>query len=224
MKIIFRWTCGNLSGYGLECLRISLRQVKKLFPGAPRVVCYNGDGRLDVDCEDIVYQQGDWVGPAWKLATPRLLMDGFEVYIDSDVVFLEKIPLELWQPSWGFISWDRFAAYGNYGTYLPQDYCVNSGLFGLPPGFEFDELVQKYLPREWKFVQIAEENKKHCLDEQGLVAYVFYKYLPHWVIPNQVLGFCVQKWKYKKIVHFIGLNRRERHPAFEKFLQEYEGV
>lgn len=225
MKMLFRWTFGITMPAGLECLKISLRQVKKFFPDAYRVVCYNGNGKLDVDCDEVIYQKGEgWVGTAWKFGTPRLLPDGFEIYLDNDLVFLEKIPLEKWQPWWGFACEDIMTIHGAYQHKLPPGYSFNSGLFGLPPGFEFDELVKKHKPDKWvahRPVEGTLDIEYHCEDEQGLVGYIFYKYLPHWLLGNKMVAYLQGPYYDRTVLHFVGLNKLKFHQAFNEFRQKY---
>lgn len=92
---------------------------------------------------------------------PRIRPEVHEIFIDHDVVLLDKLPQieEFLSSDETFLYSQSFWPEGLYGTFkdrVPRGFGLNSGLFGLPPGFRFDLSIVE----EWK----------DDLDEQGFVA------------------------------------------------------
>lgn len=162
-------------------LEESIRLFKKLYPEFDLIVCYNeiSKERLPKDIE-FFFQTHDCcsipVKPksinAWKLFPPRLRIDSHEIFIDNDMIICGRIP-QITE----FLSAKRPFCYGNYderpfpyGSFAklftktsgPQ-FKLNSGIFGLPPGYDFEKDLVYNIERsqlsEWGY-----------FDEQGLVA------------------------------------------------------
>lgn len=169
-KPLVRWTAGPpRSKFDDAILRSSILNFKCLYGDRfDQVLCVNGRDGLDLGSLgfDIVRQfpvEGSpkpW-GVAWKLYPPRLRPNAHEIFIDHDVVLLDKLPQieEFLSSEEAFLYSQSFWPDGLYGSFrdqVPDGFGLNSGLFGLPPGFSFDLSMVD----EWK----------EDLDEQGFVA------------------------------------------------------
>lgn len=211
---------------GFKCLSISIANFLKLYD-AEAVVCYNGLNREQTaDVESIgvrCINQNDYkncigippIGVAWKLYPPRLSPNTHELFIDNDLIVEERIE-----------EIDRFLAgdmtlllqettrhYGRFERHVPPDYCINSGVFGVPPGFPFGNYINFYTS-SW------EENCGHASrtwDEQGLVAAILLSYKRSVIIPHTTITNCEKKYTPSKGMHFIGLNRRTFHTPFADY-------
>ena len=181
MRPLARWTIGNVKNEGFEMLKESVRLFKMIYPEFDCVVCYNeiSKERLPKDTE-LFFQTHDCcaipVKPksinAWKLFPPRLRINSHEIFLDNDVVICGRIP-QITE----FLAGERPLCYGchderpfPYGSFaklfknsnIPQ-FKLNSGIFGLPPGYDFEkdliDNIERLRLSEWGY-----------FDEQGLVA------------------------------------------------------
>jgi hypothetical protein len=205
MKPLVRWTVGEVSKEGLDCLGVSIRCWKRLFPQFDTVICYNGIDpdrltRFGVELLDqslhVTSHPVSPRGPAWILYPPRLRPDSHEIFIDNDLVVYNSLP----QINDFLCGSHRLftQAYGrNYGVYeseVPQGVYINSGLFGLPPGFVF-----RGEEKEWE--------THYC--EQGYVASQWQR--GDVIIPMKDITVAHWEHRHKYLrgaygTHFIGLN------------------
>lgn len=100
-------------------------------------------------------------GVAWKLYPPRLRPETHEIFIDHDVVLTKRLPqIDLFlSRADAFLYSESPSGARNYGRFdalVERGFRMNSGLFGVPPGFRFDFS----LVGEWR----------DYFDEQGFVA------------------------------------------------------
>lgn len=174
-------------------------------------------------------------GSFWKLCPPRLDIDSYEIVADNDVI-IQKRPDEIeifLEKNKVLISEDNLMAFGKYTKYIKSKKFYNSGLFGLPPEFDFKKLLIK----KWE-----ETNKMQPLmsrDEQGLIVATLldFNFIE---IPKEKTclvfsegqgkmskydhftenGFETQKINFiefepckldREIFHFLGANREEAH-------------
>lgn len=166
MKKIARWTIGPVSSLGIEILLESLKFFSRVYPEIYRIVCFN-----NIDCSllkpvfkfaDILEQKGTDVGCllrcpdanleeasgcGWKLSPPRLDKESYELFIDNDVVIRERLPqIDEWlTSSKGIISegQGRKRMYGCFDSFIPEQIHVCAGVFGLPPFFDFCEMINQ---------------------------------------------------------------------------------
>jgi hypothetical protein len=103
------------------------------------------------------------IGVAWKLYPPRLRPNAHEIFIDNDLI-IDKLPVEI----------EIFLQSNNYFIYTeglhvntkgrfnwPIGKTFNSGLFGIPPNFDFKEQIENKLKDQLGWTDY--------FDEQGLV-------------------------------------------------------
>lgn len=147
-----RWTVGPArSKFDDAILRRSISGLKALYgDSVDLALCVNGREGSEFDCfgaEMVEQSPVDGLpephGVAWKLYPPRLRPDSHELFIDHDVVLVDRLPqIEV------FLSEDDAFLYSesppdsrNYGRFeglVKEGFRLNSGLFGVPPGFRFD--------------------------------------------------------------------------------------
>lgn len=167
---LVRWTAGPpRSRFDDAILCRSILNFKSFYGDRfDYVLCINGRDGLDLDSLSVeVVRQGHLAGVpppwgvAWKLYPPRLRPYAHEIFIDHDVVLVDRLPQieEFLSSNEAFLYTQSFWPDGLYGSFkdqIPEGFGLNSGLFGLPPGFSFDLSSVK----EWV----------DDLDEQGFVA------------------------------------------------------
>jgi hypothetical protein len=236
--VLFRWTCGNTTVAGLETLARSVKLAKKAFDGYPveYAVCYNNLTELQVEQLQkldvpLVRQEPTHLlrpyldagtdqrnrhktgGSLWKICPPRLAPDKHEIVCDNDVLIhsIDQI-----KP---FLDGDctMFARTGvrYYGTYahLISEGAYNSGLIGMPPGFDFQKEI----------VDIIYDNpvaKFTYGEEQALVIAALLKYPRHVVLEvRDMYELKTDLDGFTDIIHFIGVNRADRHYGWEAYKQ-----
>ncbi len=139
---------------------------------------------------------------AWKLCPTRLRPEAHELWIDNDVVIVDRIPeIDEWLNKDVPIISTAYGRehYGRFDSKINTDITCCAGLFGLPPHFGFKE----------KILQECDGMPLEGFDEQGLVVYLvttsegWIHIQPH--IFNQVGWF--NKFVFKHMgYHFIRLN------------------
>lgn len=112
-------------------------------------------------------------GSIWKICPPRLNLNVHEIVMDNDLVIYKKIP-EIDQ----FLSRnDRILVLEDpikyYGIYFGQNNdnnkVLNSGLFGLYPGYKFGENLKYFWEQNGSFPKLSYS------DEQGFICGVLRK-------------------------------------------------
>lgn len=187
IKIGVRWTVGNVHPVGLEALRLSIWGAWRLFgPQTRFVVCVNSihvsaAKRLTGPVPEIIRwrEVDDEVpefirrrlapnmaeGAGWKFAPLRMFPDRFELSLDNDCI-LWDLPAAL-RASLAFggtpqpvIAADVQRMFGKFSEWCGPE-PRNSGLRGLPPGFDLETRLRRMLER------VSEPlDSKH--DERGL--------------------------------------------------------
>lgn len=169
-KPLIRWTVGPpRSRFDDAILRRSVLNFRALYGDRfDHVLCVNGRDGLDladlgveIIAQTSVEGAPEPSGVAWKLYPPRLRPDAHEIFIDHDIVFVERIgKIEAFLSSSDtFIYSQSFSVDGRYGSFraqVPPGFRLNSGFFGVPPGFVFD--------------LSSVEGWREYFDEQGFVA------------------------------------------------------
>jgi hypothetical protein len=219
MNAVVRWTIGPVQPDGFDCLAASVASFAELYPGVERVVCHNGldDSRLqelvDLDVR-LVCQSGGGVGVAWKLYPPRLDIARHELFIDNDLIVLEKVQEidDFFSGEFALLLQGESRNYGRFDQFVPPSYNINSGLFGVPPGIDLDRYLKLYGER-W------EENcynSSRTWDEQGFVAAVLTQH-PHRIVSNETIRNCELRYQPARGLHFVGLNRCRHHRPYREF-------
>lgn len=220
---LIRWHIGDAPAIGIQILAESVRQIQKLYPEFDCVLCINrtqGVPTLQgVECthgiqgspnrlrvveqkvKDLKHFPFKFSAEDWKLCPPRMRLNAYEIVIDNDLVLTERLP-----------SIDKFLlsdkpicleavhrAYGQFSEKIPEHIKINSGLYGFPPNFDFE---QKLLDL-WSNVN----NWQSRFDEQGSVAAVISN-ADHITIPMTEVLPLGQGAKFKKgsAYHFLGAN------------------
>lgn len=169
-KPLVRWTVGPArSDVDDLILKRSVKNFRLLYGDSfDCVLCFNGRGVRDFEGLEINTVEQSPVdglpephGVVWKLYPPRLRPNSHEIFIDHDVVLVDRLP----QIDAFLSRGDAFLYsesppdsrnYGRFNALVKEGFRLNSGLFGVPPGFEFDFS----LVGEWE----------DYFDEQGFVA------------------------------------------------------
>lgn len=223
-KPLVRWTIGPVSANGFECLARSIDKFRRLYDIEP-IVCHNSIPSEEIDfllslgvrlyCQDT---QADLsvrpMGVSWKLYPPRLTFDRHELFIDNDLVIEQHIPEidQFFQGRKTLLLEGESRNYGAFDRHVPLNQNINSGVFGLPPGFDFKKHVD-FLVQNW------EENcntSSKTFDEQGVVAAALLTE-PHLIIPRTILTNCEVHYRPAAGMHFVGLNRSYFHQAYADY-------
>jgi hypothetical protein len=235
MVPLIRWTVGPVSDAGFEILELSVANFIKIYPQFDFCICYN-----QIDLSKIkhlekygvsFYNQNDWKsswgispkGEIWKIYPPRLRQDSHEIIMDNDLIIFERIPEidEFLESQKSIMLSGLFRFYGSFSNIIPKKYKLNSGLYGFPPGFDFENIIRILCAKKQKNNKWKQNRRKLLYDDQGVIAYAVTKYQkPIIISQNSIFNF---NFKLKKIIpinakgiHFIGSNVRQ-HPAWEKF-------
>jgi hypothetical protein len=227
-KPLVRWTLGPCHPDGIRCLCLSIAKFQKLYD-AEIVICFNCVPEL-IPEELKRYRLIDQnrysdltlpkpIGVAWKLYPPRLAPDRHELFIDNDLILADPVPqLEaFFTGDHTLLLEETGRTYGRFESHVPQGFCINSGLFGLPPGFDLRRFIDFYVTDDWEQNAIGEHAKSITWDEQGLVALALLSYARYNLIPKEVVSNCEHELIQAKGFHFIGLNRRDFHRPFRLY-------
>ena len=231
MKPLARWTIGPVEPIGYEILKHSVIKFKEVYPEFDREVCFNNIDKPDIDCdlinqhdfelqfqpsspdEDYSERSGGMKGSGWKLAPPRLRIESHELWIDNDIVILERIPeIDQWlQEETSIISEGLGQHYGSFKS-LMGNLKMCAGFFGLPPKFDFES----------KISELQKDKELGGFDEQGLVAYVVSQIGGFITVPKETLKIVEDHHEFpsekKKGYHFVGANRKNWHRGWKSFL------
>lgn len=183
-KPLVRYTIGgHIEKPGKEIFFYSLKRMKKIIGDrADIVLCWNNidpsilndDGIVNIEKVDqqkfinsLSYQPK---GVAWKLYPPRLRPNSHEIFIDNDFV-IEKLPEEI---EIFLARKDHFFCveglytntHGRFSDW-PEGSTFNSGLFGIPPNFDFRAEISKKTQDKIGWTD--------RFDEQGLVGEILFR-------------------------------------------------
>jgi hypothetical protein len=226
---IARWTIGNVKKLGFSCLKKSISSFKKIYGDEFKLfVCYNSIDikkikNLEKFGVNFIHQKDLLIkgsSTVWKYNPPRIDLNDIEIFIDNDIIFFNKIDeFKFLYNGRPIISEDAFRYYGRYDCKIPMEFKINSGLFGIPAGFDFGSLLKKNCEHDVEL---------DAGDEQGLTAFTFLSQNPVFIpisrlpilFSNCVAGYDCDKifnWDSKYGVHFIGVNR-ENHEYYKRYL------
>lgn len=210
MKPIVRWTIGKVKPAGYDCLLHSIINFRKLYD-VDIIVYYNGnqklhfcDTNLGIQCINQSEIFGEYLhGVAWKLYPPRVNINCHELFIDNDLIIenrIEEIDYFFNNTDCTLLLEGLARNYGKFDNHVPKNYKINSGLFGIPPGFNLN-----------KYIQFYGDNWDSKFNEQGLVAMALLSNKKHIIISDTKITNCETKFKPSLGMHFIGLNRSDKH-------------
>ncbi len=228
-----RWTVGDVSPRGFEALRLSVWGAWRMFgPGASYTICVNTVpmeraretiGSLPDGVQWRVVTLEDFPdflrphldakmaeGVAWKLSPLRIHEDRYELSLDNDcVLWTAPEALRLWldgaHGAYGLLAEDVARCLGQFET-LCGPAPRNSGIRGLPPGFDYAAALRAVI-NEHPVVMTSE------LDEQGLQTAALQRALPMLVVTTEEVSICSpfpphQPEPGRCGAHFVGQNAR----------------
>lgn len=188
MKPLVRWTIGPANEIGYTVLENSVTHFKNLYGDRfDYIICYNQISPKRFTFLNTAFHEQspdhlpiNPLSVSWKLYPPRLRINAHEICIDSDILLLK--PLEEIEY---FLKEDSTLLYeglkrnftlGQYKKHLGADVSINSGIYGMPPGFDFKQKILHALEIENQTEWTKCYNRETTFDEQGLVASILYNY------------------------------------------------
>ena len=234
-RIGLRWTIGNARPRSFELLRLSIGCAFRLFgPGALYRVCVNG-----ISAEDAVSRAGDlpvpveWQhtsahdlpdflrplfdaamaeGVGWKLAPLQSFPGRHELALDNDCLLWalpEGMRRFLETNDRCLIAEDVDRCLGIFDALCPPGH-QNSGIRGLPPGFDFAGALQSVLAQAQSSA-VAPLQLTSELDEQGLQAAAVSLAHPAERVRVDEVSICSPFWPRSTELgtcgaHFVGMN------------------
>jgi hypothetical protein len=216
-----------------------VRLFRRCHPEFDRIICFNNldsaelndlksiadlyeqkpeDAPCPLDVQTGSYEESNGCG--WKLAPPRLRPDSHELFIDNDIIILERLrEISDWQcfDGFGLISegLHRRRMYGVYdGFVLPKIHAC-AGLFGLPPGFDFAGRIKALLPH-------LNGKSLGGYNEQGLTTAIITNMENYMLVPLSTLFISEDHVPFPKQlpkgIHFVGANRKDWHRGWKSYL------
>lgn len=240
MKYIIKWHIGNCSDAGLNCLKKSISSFRKFYPEAEFHILYNqikkkelfNLNKFDVQYHDqINYLSSFPIKPLagyqvhWKLYPPRINKDVHEISVDNDIVIfkrIKEIDLFLDSTKHTLLYQGLNGAHGYFSEYIPRGIRINSGIFGMPPHFDFiDKMKDIKMLDNW-------ENK---FDEQGLIAYVLLKDKKYFIIPLTSIPILESNFDIVAMTndlccgyHFVGVNYIDNHICWKNYCKRLKFI
>jgi hypothetical protein len=242
-----RWTIGAVSECGFEALRLSIWGAWRVFgAGADYAVCVNTiplqeardrtgplpiaplwhDANADVPpFVRAAFGPGMAEGVGWKFAPLRLWPDRRELALDNDCILWALPPsLRRWLEAAErggpcLLAEDVRAAYGQFADQCPPAPPLNSGIRGLPPGFDLEAALRAALADRARRTGTQPVFTSE-LDEQGLQAAALSLAQPLHVVRLDEVAVCSPFHPHRPEpgrdgAHFVGLNAR--HIAWDYF-------
>lgn len=181
-------------------------------------------------------------GTFWKLCPARLEINRHEIICDNDLVFeknIEAVSEFMEKEQVLMIKEDAFCV-GKYFTLFGDDDNYNSGLYGLPPGYDFAEDIRASWERHgrlhglfWRdeqgLITSTLKKKEHLAIRCDEIIHLFsqgrcWDYEFKIIEENKVKTRVMSAMQFKdyhfsnkdKAYHFLGVNRDENH---KKWLQ-----
>jgi hypothetical protein len=230
--LVVRWTIGNVSASGFESLRLSLWGARRAFgPEARLVVCVNsvplnqaksltGDVPAETEWQAVTRSFPNFLrkhlddnlaeGVGWKFAPLRIAPDAYELALDNDCILWEQPnAVREWlagDDPLAVLAEDERRMLGQF-----SDLCGpeprNSGIRGLPPGFDLGRALRTVL-QEHPAVMASE------LDEQGLQVAALTRSLDTRIVTTREVTICSPFPPHQPRLgtcgaHFVGLNARQ---------------
>jgi len=233
---IARWTIGNTTDHGYECLELSIRSFSKFY-NADITLAHNCDPHNNVDtivsrlfADGIKIQLLDQrpflntsyitpIGVAWKLYPPRLDIERHEICIDNDIIFQEPIEHldRFFKSDCTLLLEGQSRNYGRFEKYIPPKLKINSGIYGMPPRFDMERFIKIVAGSAWELNAKGEHAGNKTFDEQGIVAFALLNHPRYVTIPEKVVTNCERHLIEGKGLHFVGLNKRFYHEPYRLY-------
>jgi hypothetical protein len=221
MNPVVRWTIGNVSNVGIKSLNSSIKSFVNIYKDKFKYyVCYNQINFNKIsflkkykvnfvnqqECINSLKVPPIKNNPCWKIYPPRINKNVHEIFIDNDLIIYKKIDIIdfFLEKKFLFIITEAYKKrYGIFDNFIDDNFIVNTGFFGLPPSYEFEEDLNKNLPN-WI------ESKNH-FDEQGLIAFILMNKEVKIINLNDI-NVCIKErinLKGKYGMHFVGINKNK---------------
>jgi hypothetical protein len=221
-----RWIVGPINYAGLQCLHMSVSKFRHLYPEFDLLLCYNQIKPENLAFGLPLYDQSQspplhgavpsgGYNVHWKLYPPRLRQDAHEIIIDNDLVLFKRVPeidLFLSESKSTLLCQGLRGLHGSFARHIPKGIQINSGLFGMPPHFDFEDISKQFLQQD-KLIW------KDRFDEQGLVAATLLKnkekiIISMVTIPILEPNFDIHAATTKTCCgyHFVSLNYKDHGP------------
>ena len=228
---VARWTIGPTTPEGLKCLELSIESFLSLYDAYP-VLCYNCCNanlgpilekfqHLELLDQTKIISEIKPIGVAWKLHPTRVYPDSHEISIDNDIVFNERIPEidEFFKGNGTLLLEGSSRNYGRFEKHVPKGFRINSGIYGMPPGFNLQKYFDFYLGAmgQWEINAFGEHKQNKTFDEQGFVATALLNSPKFAIIPESTVTNCERHLINGKGCHFIGLNKVINHRPFRDY-------
>lgn len=229
-----RWTVGEVSSRGWEALRLSIHCALRLFGAqaeyavavntvplaearertgpVPDLVAWHAVGPGDVPPLLRAHLDPAMAeGVGWKLVPPRLFPAVHELALDNDCL-LWALPAALREflarTDAALLAEDVERCLGQFDA-APVPGAVNSGIRGLPPGFDLLGALGRVLGE----MEPGSERLRSELDEQGLQAAALHRAGPCLRVTAEEVSICSPFWpRDPKLgscgAHFVGLNSK----------------
>lgn len=159
-------------------------------------------------------------GTMWKVCPARMRMETHEIVMDNDIVLLKKFPQIdefLSRKDTALILEEPIRFYGRFDCLFgPDEACLNSGLMGFPPGFDYGTEILKVWEKHGRYMNLSQA------DEQGLLTYTL-KSLPSVRIKKEQMvevlhrDFKTKITGHEEGVHFTQANRIPNHRSWQEY-------
>lgn len=256
-KPLLRFTCGRVSDTGYDVLKESIHIAKETLSkfNFDFMVCCNNQTpeRLqwltelcgiagielmeqkwpDLPIAHVAVPQRDSevVNAIWKVCPARVRLDAHEIIVDNDLIICKPMAeIERFLKSDQLLMLqDPLRWFGHYDHKIEPHWAVNTGIIGLPPGYDFGDEINQHWVGNGSHVN-------HSLgDEQGLLALTMIQSSLGKIIiskdtvielhPNGIW----HNWddadkniRYRFTgreggFHFVEVNRKPKHEPWEQF-------
>jgi len=190
MKPLFRWVIGDVNPEGFCVLSQAITNALRLYKNDfDFLICSNAvnstckkklqeiSRKFDIEVydqswidlpldESLILKSSDRIrqGTFWKLCPTRMRLESHEIICDNDIVFANPINsiLEFLENKNILMMKEDAFCVGKYFKLFKEKENYNSGLYGLPPGYDFED----DLKATWSESRYSELLWR---DEQGLV-------------------------------------------------------
>ncbi len=166
-------------------------------------------------------------GSLWKVVNSRMQLDTHEIIMDNDLVILKQIPaIEefLSQNDKVLMLEEPILFYGRYAKFLKsKPPYFNSGLMGLPPGYDFGKEIKRIWEWHGKLQNLTQA------DEQGLLGLVMQQ-KPSIGIKKEIVVEILGRDFSAKIngdeyaIHFVQSNRMPNHRGWKSYGEKLKNV
>lgn len=224
---LFRITLGPVHEWGLAILKKNIKFLRKNYPEVDLVVCYNqieADKLKDLDVIKIdqsqYYHSLNFEPQAeqWKIYPPRLRYEAHEIVFDNDILIFQRVPEidEFLTSNKPLLFEGRVRVFGKYESKVPKGVFINSGIFGLPPYFDFKSKINDFCKDD------IEKRWTTWGDDQGVIAGVLSQEPFILLKMNTVMNYLdvfdfmpLGSWRG---IHLIGSNRGKCNKSVYKQL------